>query len=244
MDETPLTMFGCDLNENPLSPWRFCGKRHESKILGIIDFGYRFYHAKSAQWLTRDPIGESDGPNLYAYVHNNPTRCIDRYGLFSISWGFNSNDSNGDLKTFVKGICHGIIDFACENAWDLQRCAFYLGRDRTEFDYEERRELTSQFNQMELDQRSNFEASIKELLSSEKLNIDYDTIRHTTTASLQIATLAYGGIKGVQGLCNLGKSLYNGAKLITHLPKLTNSSKNKFCLDKLSQSGKCLIGMD
>lgn len=43
--------------------------------------GARFYHPKSAQWMTQDPIGESDGPNLYAYVHNSPTRCVDRFGL-------------------------------------------------------------------------------------------------------------------------------------------------------------------
>ncbi|MBA3237673.1 MAG: RHS repeat-associated core domain-containing protein [Parachlamydiaceae bacterium] len=66
---------------NPLSPWRFCGKRHEASELGLIDFGFRFYHPKSAQWLTQDPIGETDGPNLYAYIRNSPTCCIDRFGL-------------------------------------------------------------------------------------------------------------------------------------------------------------------
>ncbi|MBA3602345.1 MAG: RHS repeat-associated core domain-containing protein [Parachlamydiaceae bacterium] len=80
-DYSPLTMFGKDLTETPLSPWRFCGKRHESAQIGIIDFGFRFYHPKSAQWLTQDPLGESVGPNLYAYVKNNPCCFIDRYGL-------------------------------------------------------------------------------------------------------------------------------------------------------------------
>lgn len=86
-DESFLTMFGKDLSETPLSPWRFCGKRHESD-LGIIDFGYRFYHPKSSQWLTQDPLGESEGPNLYAYVKNNPTCCIDRFGLFMEDFDF------------------------------------------------------------------------------------------------------------------------------------------------------------
>ncbi len=58
-DKSLLTMFGEDLSEKLLSPWRFCGKRHESSELGIIDFGYRFYHPKSAQWLTLDPLGEA-----------------------------------------------------------------------------------------------------------------------------------------------------------------------------------------
>jgi RHS repeat-associated protein len=89
-DESFLTMFGDDLAKNPLSPWRFCGKRHEVETLGIIDFGCRFYHPKSAQWLTQDPIGEIDGPNLYAYVSNNPTCCIDRFGLFMDGFEFGS----------------------------------------------------------------------------------------------------------------------------------------------------------
>lgn len=94
VNESPLTMFGRDVNEMPLSPWRFCGKRHESAILGLVDFGFRFYHPQSAQWLTRDPLGESEGPNLYAYVKNNPTRCVDRFGLFMDDFNFSQSWSN------------------------------------------------------------------------------------------------------------------------------------------------------
>lgn len=96
VDYSPLTMFGEDLSDTPLSPWRFCGKRHETAVLGIVDFGFRYYHPKSAQWLTQDPLGESEGANLYAYVRNNPTRCIDRYGLFMDD--FNFSDSWGSFK--------------------------------------------------------------------------------------------------------------------------------------------------
>jgi RHS repeat-associated protein len=85
-----LTLFGKDLSEKPLSPWRFCGKRHEEAALGIIDFGYRFYHPKSAQWLTQDPLGESDGPNLYAYVKNNPACYVDKFGLYGDGFSFSS----------------------------------------------------------------------------------------------------------------------------------------------------------
>ncbi|MBA3238580.1 MAG: RHS repeat-associated core domain-containing protein [Parachlamydiaceae bacterium] len=93
-DRSYLTMFGEDLASNPLSPWRFCGKRHETSELGLIDFGFRFYHPKSAQWLTQDPIGETDGPNLYAYVRNSPTCYIDRHGLFMDGVDFSTSWSN------------------------------------------------------------------------------------------------------------------------------------------------------
>ena len=84
-------MFGEDLSESPLSPWRFCGKRHETSELGIIDFGFRFYHPKSAQWLIQDPLGESDSPNLYAYVKNNPACYVDRFGLFLDDFSFSNS---------------------------------------------------------------------------------------------------------------------------------------------------------
>ncbi|MBA3238252.1 MAG: hypothetical protein H0T62_07910, partial [Parachlamydiaceae bacterium] len=45
-------------------------------------------------WLTPDPIGDGDGPNYYAYVHNNPLLYNDPDGrlaflipLLTITWG-------------------------------------------------------------------------------------------------------------------------------------------------------------
>lgn len=136
-------------------------------------------------------------------------------------------------------MCHGIIDFACENAWDLQRAAFYVGCDQTEFDYNERNELTSHFNQMELDQRSTLETSVKGLLDVDESGEDYASARSRTTTGLEIGTLVYGGYKGLQGLYNLGKKLYcSGRKFFKSIkidPKLLTSGKNKPSLprDKL-----------
>ena len=43
---------------------------------------YRPFDEATGRWLSRDPIGESSGTNLYAYVENDPTNLIDPLG-----WG-------------------------------------------------------------------------------------------------------------------------------------------------------------
>ena len=42
---------------------------------------YRGYNASLHRWLTRDPLGESAGINLYGYVMNDPLSLIDIFGL-------------------------------------------------------------------------------------------------------------------------------------------------------------------
>src|ERR1043166_9303050 len=47
-----------------------------------LDFAvYRAYDPELGRWLSRDPIGESGGVNLYAYVINSPATGIDLLGL-------------------------------------------------------------------------------------------------------------------------------------------------------------------
>lgn len=61
-------------------PWRFMSKRHDPET-GFVYFGMRFYIPRLGRWLSPDPDGFNDGPNLYAFVRNNPFRNIDLYGL-------------------------------------------------------------------------------------------------------------------------------------------------------------------
>lgn len=76
-----MDAFGQELlvNEMPLSPWRFCSKRHEENF---VFFGKRFYVPSLNRWLTPDPAGFTEGPNLYAYVLNSPLNRLDVFGLF------------------------------------------------------------------------------------------------------------------------------------------------------------------
>jgi RHS repeat-associated protein len=43
-------------------------------------FPYRWYSPSAARWLTRDPLGMVDGPNVYGYVRGMPINLIDEEG--------------------------------------------------------------------------------------------------------------------------------------------------------------------
>jgi len=44
----------------------------------------RAYDPALARWLSEDPLGRIDGPNLYAYVVNQPLRWVDPLGTFIV----------------------------------------------------------------------------------------------------------------------------------------------------------------
>src|SRR5207248_3166846 len=88
----PRDAFGRESPSTYINPWRFCSKRHDEDL---ILFGLRFYDPSLGRWLTPDPSGFSDGPNLYAYVLNSPLHRLDLFGL-------ESNDAfNYNLNFFV-----------------------------------------------------------------------------------------------------------------------------------------------
>lgn len=64
------------------NPWRYASKRVDPET-GFIYFGRRYYMPSVGRWLTPDPAGFADGPNLYTYVHNHPLAYVDPDGQFA-----------------------------------------------------------------------------------------------------------------------------------------------------------------
>ncbi len=54
--------------------------------LAFAPLAQAFYNPSTGRWLNRDPIEELDGPNLYAFVHNNPANRVDKDG--TTGWQF------------------------------------------------------------------------------------------------------------------------------------------------------------
>jgi len=59
----------------------YTGKPYDPAT-GLYYFPYRYYSPQSNRWLTRDPLGMVDGPNVYAYVMNRPTMHAGALVLF------------------------------------------------------------------------------------------------------------------------------------------------------------------
>ena len=78
-------------------PWRFSGKYLDGEVEirgGVAYYGFRHYFAELGRWLSRDPIGERGGENLYAMVGNNPVFWIDGLGLNPWSGGGPNSPGN------------------------------------------------------------------------------------------------------------------------------------------------------
>jgi len=64
-----------------LFDWNFLFHGEFQDDSQLYNYGYRYYHPNLGRWISRDPIGEEGGLNLYFYSNNNPTNEIDWIGL-------------------------------------------------------------------------------------------------------------------------------------------------------------------
>ena len=63
--------------------FRFSTKYQDAET-DLLYYGFRYYDSQTGRWLSRDPIGENGGPNLYGMVFNDPMNYWDYLGMFPI----------------------------------------------------------------------------------------------------------------------------------------------------------------
>jgi RHS repeat-associated protein len=68
---------------------RACTK--EEDPTGLLNEGFRYRDMETGTFISRDPLGHVDGPNVYCYVRQNPWTKIDPEGLRDL-------DISGDLS--------------------------------------------------------------------------------------------------------------------------------------------------
>ncbi len=83
--------------------FRFAGMLF-NEATGLYLANYRVYKPSVGRWISRDPIEEIAGPNLYAYVGGNPINYIDPYGLYCLS-----ADTIAAIEGSLGGLLTGVI---------------------------------------------------------------------------------------------------------------------------------------
>lgn len=115
--------------------WQFAEKRSDGKS-GLILFGLRFYDPTTGRWISQDPIGLLDGPNSYAYLHNNPLNNLDRFGLAT-----ESNSQNKFEKYMygeVESHCYCEKHRTCKRGGDIGKTvSSHLPQIRHNYKFEE-----------------------------------------------------------------------------------------------------------
>jgi len=83
------------------NPFRFSTKYQDDES-DLIYYGYRYYNASTGRWLSRDPLGEAGGKNLYVFVLNDPLRYFDFLGLegCNLSYSFDDDDEWWEKTAF------------------------------------------------------------------------------------------------------------------------------------------------
>ncbi|HQL76006.1 MAG: tRNA3(Ser)-specific nuclease WapA precursor [Planctomycetes bacterium ADurb.Bin126] len=67
-------------NPAAANPFLFSTKYFDAEI-GLYYYGYRYYDPRNGKWLSRDPLAEEGGLNLYGFCRNNPIDSFDPLGL-------------------------------------------------------------------------------------------------------------------------------------------------------------------
>ena len=62
-----------------VNPFQFSTKYTDSET-DLVYYGYRYYSPALGRWLSRDPIEEQGGLNLYGFVKNDPVNYVDVIG--------------------------------------------------------------------------------------------------------------------------------------------------------------------
>ncbi|MGI6345997.1 MAG: RHS repeat-associated core domain-containing protein [Limisphaerales bacterium] len=75
-----------------VNPFGFSTKYTDNET-DLVYYGYRYYSPALGRWLSRDPIEEKGGLNLYGFVNNDPVNKWDKLGLqgndkgpFRVGW--------------------------------------------------------------------------------------------------------------------------------------------------------------
>jgi RHS repeat-associated protein len=94
------------------NPFRFSTKYQDDES-DFLYYGYRSYNPDTGRWLSRDPIEERGGKNIYEFVANSPIRFYDKLGLQLGFSGFGEIDWRHSQPWDSATIANSLCPFKC-----------------------------------------------------------------------------------------------------------------------------------
>jgi len=98
--------------------------RHRERKLGLYLLGQRWYDSEVGRFISRDPIGEKGGVNLYVYVGNNPVNTSDSEGLDVSTCQDRCNRASESCREHCRDLrdVRRIVCYYCCNVTALRLC--------------------------------------------------------------------------------------------------------------------------
>ncbi len=87
--------------------------KDEEEDLNLLNEGFRYRDLETGTFLTRDPIGYGDGPNVYCYVNCNPITQFDAFGLYLSATPSPDNAQHTNFKLTASVVFEG--DFTSDH---------------------------------------------------------------------------------------------------------------------------------
>jgi RHS repeat-associated protein len=89
--------------------YRFSSKQWHANA-GLYYYGFRYYEPNLQRWLNRDPIGESGGLNLFAFLENSPNNLVDPWGQSSSNPGGTAGSCTPEYWEIMKWLAEEAIE--------------------------------------------------------------------------------------------------------------------------------------
>ena len=105
-----------------MSGYAFTGREWDAEV-GLYYYRARYFDPALGRFISSDPSGFVDGPNLFAYVGNKPTTYVDPFGLAltSVDAAMRNAIASGnvaEVKALLSVSRHGLSD-AMRTAADI-----------------------------------------------------------------------------------------------------------------------------
>ena len=90
----------------------------ETGFFGLNYYGYRYYDPVTGRWVSRDPIGERGGANLYAFVRNESTGRTDILGRLLANFQRTEEDQYDNTHIWFEVPIAFVVDKNCNKGGD------------------------------------------------------------------------------------------------------------------------------